>query len=320
MTTVQETSNNHRVSPPPSHDATGIVSSDLSAGVPANQVHRERGISREPLPDRCQFTFSDSRQCTMARSDIHPSLCPFHAEREEQLFGSPSPGGSVVGAALDLPELHSACRDLTTAAGVNRALARFSACSRKGAFHARKQPLSAISPSFYCGPLPLRAPSPPPPPPLAIAPMQPALSSCLPAKVTNRMSFRRSTKSNVSEGSLRSLRQSQTHPLRPRLLASPSPRGNIRIPPRVRTPPRVQTPLATQVKSTLTKTLNLNPFRMNTYRTMRGCHIKSRQARVNYSRGLFLQSPCGQHHRGRLENREGAGVRLGIGHGAARPR
>ena len=124
MTTAQETSNGHRVSPPPGHDATGIVSSDLSAGAPANKVHRERGISHEPLPDRCQFTFSDSRQCTMARSDIHPSLCPFHAEREEQLFGSPSPVGHVVGAAFDLPELHSACRDLTTAAGVNRALAQ----------------------------------------------------------------------------------------------------------------------------------------------------------------------------------------------------
>jgi hypothetical protein len=58
----------------------------------------------------------------MARSEIHPSLCPFHAEREEQLFGDPAPGGNVVGAALDLPELFSACRDLTTAAGVNRAL------------------------------------------------------------------------------------------------------------------------------------------------------------------------------------------------------
>src|SRR2546428_1945317 len=84
----------------------------------------ERGISPEPLPDRCQFTFSDGRQCSMARSDIHPSLCRFHAEREEQLFGDPAPGGNVVGAALDLPELHSACRDLTTAAGVNRALAQ----------------------------------------------------------------------------------------------------------------------------------------------------------------------------------------------------
>src|SRR6266436_817526 len=78
--------------------------------------------SPEPLPDRCQFTFSDGRQCRMARSEIHPSRCPFHAEREDQLFGDPSPGGYVVGAALDLPELYSACRDLTTAAGVNRAL------------------------------------------------------------------------------------------------------------------------------------------------------------------------------------------------------
>ena len=124
MTTVQETSNGHRVSPPPYDDATGIVSSDLSASAPTDKVHRERGISHELLPDRCQFTFSDGRQCTMARSDIHPSLCPFHAEREEQLFGSPSPGGNVVGAAFDLPELYSACRDLTTAAGVNRALAQ----------------------------------------------------------------------------------------------------------------------------------------------------------------------------------------------------
>jgi len=66
--------------------------------------------------------FSDGRQCTMARSDIHPSLCRFHSAREEQLFGDPAPGGHVVGAALDLPELHSACHDLTTAAGVNRAL------------------------------------------------------------------------------------------------------------------------------------------------------------------------------------------------------
>src|SRR6266699_5663069 len=101
--------------------------------VPSEQ--RERGTSPElrgdngfidtnPLPERCQFTFSDGRQCRMARSEIHPSRCPFHAEREDQLFGDPSPGGNVVGAALDLPELYSACRDLTTAAGVNRALAQ----------------------------------------------------------------------------------------------------------------------------------------------------------------------------------------------------
>src|SRR6266699_1568525 len=84
----------------------------------------ERGIPPEHLPERCQFFFSDGRQCSMARSDIHPSLCRFHSEREDQLFGDPAPGGNVVGAALDLPELYSACRDLTTAAGVNRALAQ----------------------------------------------------------------------------------------------------------------------------------------------------------------------------------------------------
>src|SRR4029077_9772457 len=79
----------------------------------------------EPLPERCQFMFSDGRQCTMARSDIHPSLCHYHSEREDQLFGTPSSGGgSVVGAGFDLPELYSACRDLTTAAGVHRAVAQ----------------------------------------------------------------------------------------------------------------------------------------------------------------------------------------------------
>src|SRR2546427_2077383 len=85
-----------------------------------NNVRPE--TSPNPLPERCQFTFSDGRQCRMARSEIHPSRCPFHAEREDQLFGDPAPGGYVVGATLDLPELFSACRDLTTAAGVNRAL------------------------------------------------------------------------------------------------------------------------------------------------------------------------------------------------------
>ena len=73
-----------------------------------------------PLPERCQFMFSDGRQCTMARSDIHPSLCTYHSDREDQLFGDP--GGSFVTRKLDLPELYSACRDLTTAAGVSRAL------------------------------------------------------------------------------------------------------------------------------------------------------------------------------------------------------
>src|SRR5207244_5922621 len=64
------------------------------------------------------------RQATTAPSDIHPPLCRFHSEREDQLFGDPAPGGNVVGRALDLPELYSACRDLTTASCVNRALSQ----------------------------------------------------------------------------------------------------------------------------------------------------------------------------------------------------
>jgi hypothetical protein len=79
-------------------------------------------VDTNPLPDRCQFTFSDGRQCRMERSDIHPSRCRFHAQREDQLFGEPS--SFIAGASLDLPELYSACGDLTTAAGVHRALAQ----------------------------------------------------------------------------------------------------------------------------------------------------------------------------------------------------
>src|SRR5437899_7836973 len=94
----------------------------LTNAIPPFPFFIENPIDTNQLPDRCQFTFSDGRQCRMARSQIHPSLCPFHSEREEQLFGDPSPGGYVVGRALDLPELYSACRDLTTASGVNRAL------------------------------------------------------------------------------------------------------------------------------------------------------------------------------------------------------
>ena len=91
-------------------------------GVPVAPLlaHENVHIDANPLPGRCQFTFSDGRQCAMPRSDIHPSLCRFHSEREDQLFGEP--GSRTVGASLDLPELFSASRDLTTAAGVNRAL------------------------------------------------------------------------------------------------------------------------------------------------------------------------------------------------------
>src|SRR6266581_7868708 len=119
----------HRADLPTNKNNTNQFASDdqvveRQKGVPITPLlaHEKVSLDTNPLPDRCQFTFSDGRQCRMARSEIHPSLCPFHSEREDQLFGEPSPGGYVVGASLDLPELYSACRDLTTAAGVNRAL------------------------------------------------------------------------------------------------------------------------------------------------------------------------------------------------------
>ena len=82
------------------------------------------GIDTTPSPERCQFMFSDGRQCTMGRYEIHPSLCRYHYEREEQLFGPPGSVGALLGRELDLPELYSACRDLSNPAGVHRALAQ----------------------------------------------------------------------------------------------------------------------------------------------------------------------------------------------------
>lgn len=74
-----------------------------------------------PSPERCQLVFSDGRQCRMPRYEIHPRLCRFHKEREEEeLFGSqPS---YETRAAIGLPELEAVSRDLTTPNGVNRAL------------------------------------------------------------------------------------------------------------------------------------------------------------------------------------------------------
>ena len=154
MTITQESTNGHRLSPPPcsfpdsqdqnrSEDSTDNNSNCASATprpeafaasayhVPpklyapkADSFHDTipDGLSTMKMPDRCQFMFSDGRQCKMARSDIHPSLCPYHSEREEQLFGTPHTRGLVRGPSFDLPELFSASRDLTTATGVNRAL------------------------------------------------------------------------------------------------------------------------------------------------------------------------------------------------------
>jgi hypothetical protein len=155
MTTVQESPNGHSSFPPPcsfpdsqdqnrskdsnnNSNSTPVSPTPAREAFPASAYHvppprfapkahayRQDDFldlppETDPLPERCQFMFSDGRQCTMARSDIHPSLCTYHSDREDQLFGDP--GGSFVTRKLDLPELYSASNDLTTAAGVNRAL------------------------------------------------------------------------------------------------------------------------------------------------------------------------------------------------------
>jgi hypothetical protein len=125
----------------------GVNKAELSS---VNNVQRERGahsarrtpsrrISPEPSPEpspqppaelrdaqedqRCQFTFSDGRQCRHQRAQ----LCPQHALRtkndplatdEDQNINLSPPKE----AALQSPELEAICADLTTATNINRAL------------------------------------------------------------------------------------------------------------------------------------------------------------------------------------------------------
>ncbi len=83
-----------------------------NSNIPASSVF----IDPTPLPERCQFTFSDGRQCRMPRHEIHVCLCRYHARREEELWGDPE--------SATARELDGLCTDLTTATGVNRALAQ----------------------------------------------------------------------------------------------------------------------------------------------------------------------------------------------------
>src|SRR5216683_998232 len=100
MTTAQESTNGHSVFPPVSPTPAFPASAyhvPPQRFAPKAHAYRQDDFldlppETSPLPERCQFMFSDGRQCTMARSDIHPSLCTYHSDREDQLFGDP--GGS----------------------------------------------------------------------------------------------------------------------------------------------------------------------------------------------------------------------------------
>src|SRR5437879_7684474 len=141
----------------------------------------------------------------MGRSEIHPSLCPYHAEREEQLFGVPSPGGTVVGRAFDLPELYSACRDLTTAAGVNRALAQvFRLLAQRRISRQEAATFGYLAQLLLQTVHPMRMDVPSSGESHQQGELSPVNSS-LRAKVMAIRSFRASTKSSWTEGSLRAL-------------------------------------------------------------------------------------------------------------------
>ncbi len=90
MTTVKEPPTGPNFSPPPCSDKDST-----------NSLNKYR----------CEFTFSDGRQCRNSSA----SMCAHHAPKQKR-------GGK--GAALKAPELEALCADLTTATNINRALAQ----------------------------------------------------------------------------------------------------------------------------------------------------------------------------------------------------
>jgi hypothetical protein len=82
---------------------------------PASKVNNSPNVNTAALdPFRCQFSFSDGRQCRMQSSQ----LCAHHAAKQER---DPGAGGAPDAA---LPGLEALCGDLTTATNINRALAQ----------------------------------------------------------------------------------------------------------------------------------------------------------------------------------------------------
>lgn len=108
MTTVQQTLNGPV--PPPPCSAANID--------PLLNEDYAKALTPEPEPPRCRFLSSDKRQCRMLRADHHPDFCLYHAARQEEIFAL------LPEREFDLaPELVTLASDLTTATGVNRALA-----------------------------------------------------------------------------------------------------------------------------------------------------------------------------------------------------
>jgi hypothetical protein len=76
--------------------------------LPANQANHSR----------CQFTFSDGRQCRHQST----SFCVQHAAKKQRHPDKDFPDLALERPALEVPELVRLCADLTTAGNINRAL------------------------------------------------------------------------------------------------------------------------------------------------------------------------------------------------------
>src|SRR5215475_8672451 len=73
-----------------------------------------RSAARIPDPNRCSYSTSDNRRCTMLRHESHPHLCLFHARVERRILEA-----DRVGA-----ELASISGEFRTHADINHALGR----------------------------------------------------------------------------------------------------------------------------------------------------------------------------------------------------
>src|SRR5712671_3343108 len=116
--------------PPPCSIETPAASNRTD--LPANKANNNVNLNpAAPDPSRCEFFFSDGRQCRMQSSgrshqqdELSPvkkvQFCAHHASKQER-----DPGAtSAPHHALELPELQALCGDLTTATNINRALAQ----------------------------------------------------------------------------------------------------------------------------------------------------------------------------------------------------
>src|ERR1700687_1128127 len=75
----------------------------------------------------CQRQFSDGRRCRMLRMEGHPSLCPFHVRRENQLLEADNLGA----------ELASLSGNLTNGTDINHVLAKVFKALAEGRISAR---------------------------------------------------------------------------------------------------------------------------------------------------------------------------------------